>query len=54
MRELGDQEGVIWALINLGTTARYRDDLTGATASAQPVPRPVRGTVVSRGDRLRR
>jgi hypothetical protein len=30
MRELGDQEGVIWALINLGTTARYRDDLTGA------------------------
>jgi hypothetical protein len=30
MRELGDQEGVIWALINLGTTARYRGDLTGA------------------------
>ena len=24
MRELGDQRGVIWALINLGTTARYR------------------------------
>jgi Tetratricopeptide repeat len=30
MRELGDQEGVIWALINLGTTARYRGDLAGA------------------------
>ena len=30
MRELGDQEGVIWALINLGTTARYRNDLAGA------------------------
>jgi hypothetical protein len=30
MRELGDQEGVIWALINLGTTARYRGDLIGA------------------------
>ena len=30
MRELGDQQGVIWALINLGTTARYRGDLTGA------------------------
>src|SRR4030095_9143209 len=30
MRELGDQEGVIWALINLGTTARYRGNLTGA------------------------
>jgi predicted ATPase/DNA-binding XRE family transcriptional regulator len=30
MRELGDQAGVIWALINLGTTARYRGDLTGA------------------------
>jgi hypothetical protein len=30
MREVGDQQGVIWALINLGTTARYRGDLTGA------------------------
>ena len=30
MRGLGDTEGVIWALINLGAIARYSDDLDGA------------------------
>ena len=30
MRALGDTEGVIWALINLGAIARYSDDLDGA------------------------
>jgi tetratricopeptide (TPR) repeat protein len=30
MRALGDSEGVIWALINLGAIARYTDDLDGA------------------------
>lgn len=29
-RRLGDPEGVIWALVNLGTTARYRGDLPAA------------------------
>ena len=30
MRALGDGEGVIWALINLGAIARYSGDLDGA------------------------
>lgn len=35
MTRSGDREGIIWALINSGTTARYRGDLVGAETLLQ-------------------
>ena len=49
MRKLNNREGVIWALINLGASARYRGDLAGARTAAEPVPHARRGDGVPRG-----